>query len=87
MIKFKTFDIDDFKNDVKTDFKIDEYGYTIFTRGSIVILNLIFIDDEDLVRFGYLCRDYHGNGISTYYFRSNGIDYSSHNRKYCIVDV
>ena len=72
MIKFKTFDVDDLKTDI---------------YGCVIPINLIFIDDGDVVRFGYLYEDYHGNGTSTYYFRSNGANYPTYNRKYSIVDV
>ena len=71
-MKFKTFDIDDFKTDI---------------HGCVIPVNLIFIDDGDVVRFGHLYEDCHGNGTSTYYFQSNGVNYPTYNRKCSIVDV
>ena len=72
MLNFKKFDIEDFKTDM--------YGHVTPT-------DLIFIDDEGILRLGCLYEDYHGNGCSSYYFRSNGVNYPTYDSLYSIVEV
>lgn len=72
MLNFKKFDIEDFKTDM--------YGHVTHT-------DLIFIDDEGILRFGYLYEDYHGNGRSSYYIRSNRVYYTTHNKLYSLVEA
>ena len=72
MLNFKKFNIEDFKTDM---------------YGGIACVNLVFIDDEGILRFGCLYEDYYGNGSSLYYFRSNGVNYPTYDSLYSIVGV
>ena len=71
MLKFKEFNIEDFKTDV---------------FGNLSEKDLIFIY-EGVLRFGHLYEHYHGNGTSTYYLRSNGVNYEASDVLYSIVEV
>ena len=71
MLKFKEFNVEDFKTDV---------------FGNLSEKYLIFIH-EGVLRFGYLYEHYHGNGTSTYYFRSNGVIAKARGVLYSIVEV
>ena len=71
MLKFKEFNIEDFKTGM---------------FGNLSESYLVFIN-EGVLRFGYLYEEYHGNGTSTYYFRSNGVNYEARDMLYSIVEV
>ena len=71
MLKFKEFNIEDFKTGM---------------FGNLSESYLVFIN-EGVLRFGYLYEEYHGNGTSTYYLRSNGVNYEASDVLYSIVEV
>lgn len=72
MLNFKKFDIEDFKTDM---------------YGNVTHTDLIFIDDEGILRFGNLYEEYHGNGCSSYYIRSNCVNYTTHNKLCSLVET
>jgi len=69
---FRKFNPDNFKTDI--------CGYITETE-------VLFIDYEDVVRFGRIKEEYIGDGKSKYLITSNGYEYNVENHYICKVSV
>ena len=69
-----------FKRFNPDNFKTDMCGYITETE-------VIFVDYEDVVRFGCIKEDYIGDGKSKYLIISDGNEYNVENHYICKVSV